>query len=71
MVVYDIQVVYVPLRPDIIDQVAVCILVNTLSVPITKRKREMEIDTVSLAALLIIHLADPVFLLRPKILHLL
>lgn len=42
MVVYDIEVVYIPLQPDIINQVAVCILVNTLSVPITKRKREIE-----------------------------
>ena len=42
MVVYDIQAVYVPLQPDIINQVAVCILVKTRSVPITKRKREIE-----------------------------
>ena len=42
MVVYDIQVEYVPLQPDIIDQVAVCILGDTSSVPITKRKKEIE-----------------------------
>ena len=42
MVVYDVQVVYVPLQPDTIDQVAVCILVKTRSVPITKRKKEIE-----------------------------
>ena len=42
MVVYDVQVVYIPLQPDIIDQVAVCILGDKSSVPITKRKREVE-----------------------------
>ena len=42
MVVYDIQVVYVPLQPDIIDQAAVCILGETSSGPITKRKKEIE-----------------------------